>query len=111
MNRVAEVAPHYRTITLLICTDFYVRFLITRSQSMCLAIPMKISRIDGLNARCASKGVERDVSLILLQDETPKEGDYVLIHVGYAIQKISEEEAVSTWELLDQMLAMEAADA
>ncbi|MDD2722415.1 MAG: HypC/HybG/HupF family hydrogenase formation chaperone [Methylovulum sp.] len=71
---------------------------------MCLAIPMQITRIDGFNARCASKGVERDVSLILLQDETVQIGDYILIHVGYAIQKISEEEALSTWELLDQML-------
>jgi len=51
------------------------------------------------------KGIERDVSLFLLQDEAIKEGDYLLIHVGYAIQRISEVEALSTWELLDQMLA------
>jgi len=75
---------------------------------MCLAIPMQITRIDGFSARCAAKGVERDVSLFLLQAETLSEGDYVLIHVGYAIQKISEQEAQSSWELLDQMLAMEA---
>jgi hydrogenase expression/formation protein HypC len=66
---------------------------------------MQITKIDGFNAHCVAKGVERDVSLFLLQDETIKEGDYLLIHVGYAIQKISEEEALSTWELLDQMLA------
>jgi len=72
---------------------------------MCLAIPMQIASISGHNARCSIKGVERDVSLFLLQDETVNEGDYVLIHVGYAIQKISSEEAHSTWELLDQMLA------
>jgi len=71
---------------------------------MCLAIPMQITRIDGFNARCAARGVERDVSLFLLQDETIAVGDQVLIHVGYAIQKISAEEAQSTWELLDQML-------
>jgi len=71
---------------------------------MCLAVPMQITKIDGFNAHCVAKGVERDVSLFLLQDETIKEGDYLLIHVGYAIQKISEEEALSTWELLDQML-------
>ena len=76
---------------------------------MCLAIPMQIIHIDGFNARCAAKGVEREVSLFLLQDETLHEGDYVLIHVGYAIQKISKEEAQSTWELLDQMLAEEEA--
>jgi len=78
---------------------------------MCLAIPMQISHIDGFNARCTAKGVERDISLFLLQAETLQKGDYVLIHVGYAIQKISEAEAQSTWELLDQMLIMEDAGA
>ena len=71
---------------------------------MCLAVPMQITKIDGLNAHCATKGIERDVSLFLLQDEVLNEGDYLLIHVGYALQKISEVEALSTWELLDQML-------
>jgi hydrogenase expression/formation protein HypC len=72
---------------------------------MCLAVPMQITKIDGFNAHCVAKGVERDVSLFLLQDEAITEGDYLLIHVGYAIQRISEAEALSTWELLDQMLA------
>jgi len=72
---------------------------------MCLAVPMQITKIDGFNAHCVAKGIERDVSLFLLQDEAIKEGDYLLIHVGYAIQRISEVEALSTWELLDQMLA------
>jgi len=78
---------------------------------MCLAIPMQITNINGFNARCAAKGVERDVSLFLLQGEMLQAGDYVLIHVGYAIQKISEQEAQSTWELLDQMLDEETASA
>jgi len=72
---------------------------------MCLAIPMQVSKIDGHTAHCNAKGVERDVSLFLLQDEKIEVGDYVLIHVGYAIQKVTEVEALSTWELLDQMLA------
>ena len=72
---------------------------------MCLAVPMQITKIDGFNAHCVAKGIERDVSLFLLQDEEIKKGDYLLIHVGYAIQRISEAEALSTWELLDQMLA------
>ena len=72
---------------------------------MCLAVPMQITKIDGFNAHCVAKGIERDVSLFLLQDEAIKEGDHLLIHVGYAIQRISEAEAFSTWELLDQMLA------
>ncbi|MDP2902901.1 MAG: HypC/HybG/HupF family hydrogenase formation chaperone [Methylovulum sp.] len=78
---------------------------------MCLAIPMQITHIDGFNARCAAKGVVRDVSLFLLQDEPVQKGDYILIHVGYAIQKICEEDALSTWELLDQMLDEDFASA
>ena len=78
---------------------------------MCLAVPMQITKIDGFNAHCVAKGVERDVSLFLLQDEAIKEGDYLLIHVGYAIQRISEAEAFSTWELLDQMLAEDESSA
>ena len=72
---------------------------------------MQITNINGFNARCAAKGVERDVSLFLLQGEMLQEGDYVLIHVGYAIQIISEQEAQSTWELLDQMLDEETTSA
>lgn len=72
---------------------------------MCLAVPMQIVRIDGLEARCSMRGVERDVSLFLLQDDPLQTGDWVLIHVGYAIQKIAAEEASESWELFDQMLA------
>ena len=85
----------------------YSFFTLTRNPLMCLAIPMRINHIDGFNARCTAKGVERNVSLFLLQDASLQEGDHVLIHVGYAIQKITEEEALSTWELLDQMLTEE----
>jgi len=66
---------------------------------------MQITQIDKLMARCEAKGVFRDVSLFLLQDEPLKPGDYVLVHVGYALQKISESHARSTWELLDQIVA------
>ena len=72
---------------------------------MCLAIPMQIQEINGFNARCEAKGVERDVSLFLLQDTELTAGDYVLIHVGCAIQKITESHARSAWELYDEMLA------
>ena len=72
---------------------------------MCLGIPMQIMEIDKYNARCAAKGVERDVSLFLLQDTELIPGDFVMVHVGYAIQKISKEHARSAWELYDEMLA------
>lgn len=75
---------------------------------MCLGIPMQIRDIDGFVARCEAKGVERDVSLFMMQYEMPAAGDYVLVHVGYAIQKITPQEARTAWELYDQMLAGEA---
>lgn len=79
---------------------------------MCLGIPMQVRVIDGFVARCEAKGVSRDVNLFLLQDETLAVGDFVMVHVGYAIQKMSEPEARSAWELYDEMLAqLSTADA
>lgn len=72
---------------------------------MCLGIPMQIKAIDGFMAQCEAKGVYREVSLFMLQDEDFRIDDYVVVHVGYAIQKISPQEARSAWELYDQMLA------
>jgi len=76
---------------------------------MCLGIPMQVKTIDGYLARCEAKGVEREVSLFMLQDEPPAPGDYVMVHVGYAIQKLTEQDARSAWELLDQILAADTA--
>ena len=78
---------------------------------MCLGIPMQIVSIEGFNARCEAKGVTREVSLFLLQGEDINIGDHVMVHVGYAIQAMTEQEARSTWELLDEMLAAEGNDA
>ena len=78
---------------------------------MCLGIPMQIVEIDGYNARCTAKGVEREVSLFLLQDEPLAAGDFVIVHVGYAIQKMTPQEARSTWELFDEVLRAEGSDA
>ena len=72
---------------------------------MCLGIPMQIVAIEGYNARCTAKGVVREVSLFMLQDEAVAVDDFVMVHTGYALQKMTEQEAHSTWELLDEMLA------
>ena len=71
---------------------------------MCLGIPMQVMSVDGFMARCEAKGVQRDVSLFMMQDEPVATGDYVMVHVGYAIQKMTEQEARSAWEIYDQML-------
>jgi hydrogenase expression/formation protein HypC len=69
---------------------------------------MQLTRIDGLQARCEAKGVQRDVSLLMLQGEPLALGDFVLVHVGYALQRVSAEEARTTWELLDEVLEFHA---
>ena len=61
--------------------------------------------MNGLAATCEARGVEREVSLFLLQGEPLAPGDHVLVHVGYAIQKVTSDEASASWTLLDEILA------
>ncbi len=74
---------------------------------MCLAVPMKITSIDGFQCTCEAKGIERQVSLFMMQGEPIEQGDHILVHVGYAIQKVSEQEAADSWALFDEILAAE----
>lgn len=74
---------------------------------MCLAVPMQITKIDGFQCTCEAKGIEREVSLFMLQDELLEPGDHILVHVGYAIQKVSEQDAADSWALFDEILAAE----
>ncbi len=76
---------------------------------MCLGVPMRIEEINGYVARCSARGIERTVSLFLMQHENLQPGDLVMVHVGNAIQKMSEEEARSAWDIYDEMLAAEDA--
>lgn len=66
---------------------------------------MQIKRIDGFTATCEAKGVTRDVSLFMLQHETFAENDFVVVHLGHAIQKVGADEAAAAWEVYDEMLA------
>lgn len=74
---------------------------------MCLGIPMQIESIDGFVARCSAKGAAREVSLFMLQDECIAVGDYVVVHLGHAISRMTPEEAAAAWEIYDAMLAAE----
>ena len=65
---------------------------------MCLAIPVKITSIKGTRAEVDMAGARRDADIRFL--EGLKEGDYVLVHAGFAIEKIDEKEAAATLELL-----------
>ena len=71
---------------------------------MCLAIPGQIVEItdqENSLARVEVVGVRRNVNIGLLDDVEP--GDWVLIHVGFALSKVDEEEAMATRRLLEQM--------
>jgi hydrogenase expression/formation protein HypC len=77
---------------------------------MCLGIPMQIRSIDGLLARCEARGVEREANLIMLEHEGLSVGDYVVIHLGYATDRVTPDEAAAAWEIYDEMLAAESSD-
>ncbi len=79
---------------------------------MCLAIPGKIIEItsDATHSALVDvMGVRRRVDLGLLQEDKPKTGDWVLIHVGFAMSKISEEEALDQMHILQMLGESEAA--
>jgi hydrogenase expression/formation protein HypC len=79
---------------------------------VCLAIPGKIIELDQNNSQMAMVdvvGVRRKVDLGLLQDVAPVPGDWVLIHVGFAMSKISEVDAADQMRTLHMLGETEAA--
>jgi len=68
---------------------------------MCLAIPGKIEEVKGNQARINFSGTVRDAAIDLIPDARP--GEYVLVHAGFAIQRIDEKEALETLKLFEQM--------
>lgn len=66
---------------------------------MCLSIPAKVEQIVGDFARVTVGGANYQASLQMLDDV--KVGDYVLLHTGFAIQKLSEEEAKESLEVFE----------
>ena len=72
---------------------------------MCLAIPVRVTKIEKNVAEVDVGGLLREVSLDLCPEVSI--GDYVLIHTGFAIQRLDEEEAKETLDLLRQIAEME----
>ena len=72
---------------------------------MCLAVPAKIIEKKEMMATVEVDGVRRNISLMLLPEANT--GDYILMHAGFAIQIIDEEEAKITSELLKEVLGSE----
>lgn len=66
---------------------------------MCLAIPLKIKSVDGNIAICESMGMTRDVRVDFI--DNPKAGEYVIVHAGFAIERLPEQQAledIEAWE-------------
>lgn len=68
---------------------------------MCLAIPVRLFEVEGERGLVELAGVVREVSLMLLPEA--RVGDYVLLHAGYALQKLDEEDAQETLRLLEEL--------
>jgi hydrogenase expression/formation protein HypC len=68
---------------------------------MCLSVPAKVVSVEGVSAKVSVGGTLVDIALHLVDDVKP--GDYVLVHTGFALQKVSEEEALETIELIRQL--------
>jgi hydrogenase expression/formation protein HypC len=75
---------------------------------MCLAIPALVKSVEGMEAEVEIGGVGRKASIMLTPEV--KVGDYVLLHTGYAINVIDEEEAQETLELFRQIAEIELED-
>ena len=73
---------------------------------MCLAIPSKVVEIKNLIATIDVYGARRDVSLFLLPEEVSI-GDYVLVHAGFAIQKIDKEAGDDAIRLINDLMEMD----
>lgn len=72
---------------------------------MCLAVPVKVVKIEGDSAEVDIGGVSRRISIVLTPEV--KVGDYVLLHTGYAISVIDENEAQETLKLFAQMAELD----
>ncbi|MFA4827586.1 MAG: HypC/HybG/HupF family hydrogenase formation chaperone [Thermodesulfovibrionales bacterium] len=70
---------------------------------MCLAIPSKVIRIQDMNATVDVYGAQRDISLLLLPEEVAL-GDFVLVHAGFAIQKVDNEIADEALKYIKQII-------
>jgi len=73
---------------------------------MCVGVPMQVISMDGDNIVAEVDGVRRSANLMMLGDEV-KVGDYLIIHAGFAISKLDEEEARETIRLMKEVFSEE----
>ena len=72
---------------------------------MCLAIPALVKSIEGNEAEAEIGGISRKISILLTPEV--RVGDYVLLHTGYAISVLDEEEAMETLKLFEEMASLD----
>ena len=70
---------------------------------MCLGVPMQVMSIDGEMAVCEIDGVRREASLMMVDGIAI--GDFVVIHAGFAIEKLDEEDARETLQIFRELIA------
>jgi hydrogenase expression/formation protein HypC len=73
---------------------------------MCVGVPMQVISIDGDQAMTEVDGVKREASLMLLDDVAV--GDFVIIHAGFAISKLDEEEAREALAMMREVFTPES---
>ncbi len=73
---------------------------------MCVGVPMQVISIDGDNIVAETDGVRRQASLMLLADDVAV-GDFLIIHAGFAISKLDEEEARETIRMMKEVFSEE----
>jgi len=75
---------------------------------MCLSIPSKVVKISDDKTMCTvdTMGVQRDANLMMMDEDDVKVGDYVLLHIGFVMNKIDEEEALASIETYKEILEL-----
>ena len=73
---------------------------------MCLSIPSKVVKISEDNTMCTvdTMGVQRDANLMMMDADDVQIGDYVLLHIGFVMNKIDEDEAITSIETYKEIL-------
>ncbi|MCB4760346.1 MAG: HypC/HybG/HupF family hydrogenase formation chaperone [Sulfurovum sp.] len=73
---------------------------------MCLSIPSKVVKVSDDNTMCTvdTMGVQRDANLMMMEDDDVQVGDYVLLHIGFVMNKIDEKEALASIETYREIL-------
>lgn len=76
---------------------------------MCLAVPARVTRLNGLEAEADLHGNRVPISCVLTPDINV--GDWVLVHAGFAFARLDEKQAAETWSILDDLARLESSDA